>query len=510
MPGGGLIALNKYGSENLLFNGNPSMTYFNKVFRQYTPFSQESTSFSFEGPTELFYDRPITIRCKIQRVADLLTDAYFVFELPEIYSKYVDRAARPYQYNFAWVNYIGATIINKASFLIGGQRIQEFDNAYIVAKAHADMDVSKLEKWKRLVGETPELTNPGLGLYGGGSEVVGYPNVYEVSGANVQNNRPSIQRTTIRIPLPFWFTEHPSLALPLIALQYTECEIQIELRPIQDLYTIIDPSGNRVRPGTRMTSLNVNNPEFALDTSAPEFREFLVDIGFTTPPLNLLAIRPQLELTYVYVSKTEQKVFAEATHSYLLPQVTRYHYDGISSRQQLDLETHNLGKRIFVIPRRSDSIESRNAWYNFTNWANYPYIPYTPTPGLDAYANLIYSSGLITPQGQRDIVRGMRFLVDGNELQEEKDTAYYTDLMPYKYNKGPGYTGLLVHSFELEADPLQPSGTINFSLIRNFQAEVDVWPVPNFTNYLYDITFYVETYNFLKISAGIGGLAFAL
>jgi hypothetical protein len=510
MPGGGLVALVKYGSENLLFNGNPSMTYFNKVFRQYTPFSLESVTLPFEGPDELFYDRPIQIRCKIQRIADLLADAYFVFELPEIYSKFVERHVRDYQYNFTWVNYIGATIINRATFLVGGQRIQEFDNTYIVAKALADMNSTKIEKWKQLVGETPELTNPGMGLYGGGSEVVGYPTIYPNPTVEVQANRSSIPRTTIRVPLPFWFSEDFSLAFPLIALQYTEAEIQIELRPIQDLYTIIDASGSRVRPGTKLSSLNVNNPEFETDATAPEFREFLVDVGFNPPPINVLAIRPRLEATYVYLSKTEQKVFTSSSHSYLLTQVTRYNHSGLFNRQQLNLETHNLGKRIIIVPRRTDSIESRNAWYNFTNWTNYPYIPYIPTPQLDTYANLIYSSGLLTPQSQRDIIRGMRFLIEGNELQEEKDTAYYTDVIAYKYNKGTNYPGLLTYNFGLESNPIQPSGTINFSLIKNFQAEVDVWPLPTFPNYLYDITFYVETYNFFKVSGGIGGLAFAL
>ena len=513
MPGGGLICLTKYGSENVKFNGNPNMTYFNKVFRQYTPFSLESVTLPFTGPSDLFYDRSIDIRCKIQRVADLVSDAYFVFELPDIYSKYVDKAVRAQQYNFAWVNYIGASIIDRVIFTVGGVKIQEFDGSYLVAKAHADYNQHKLDKWKKLVGEVPELTSPELGLYGGGSDIVGYgyPNVYSNGNEGVVANSPSIPRRTIRVPLPFWFTEDFSLALPLISMQYTECEVQIQLRPIQDLYTVLDPSGSRVRPGFKLVSMNGgNNQEYTVDESLPEFREFLVDISGSVPPNNLLSLRPRLELTYVYISKSEQEVFASTPLSYLVTQVTRFNHTAIYNRQQLDLEAHNLGKRIIILPRRTDGMEYRNAWYNFTNWWAYPEKPYSPTPNLPTYVNLLYSSGVSVPQSQVDIIRGMRFLVDGNEIQEEKDTAFFSDVIPYKYMEGPGLPGMCVQNFELFNDATQPAGTINFSLTRNFQAEIDVYPLPTSPNYLYDLTFYVETLNHFKVTAGLGGLAYAL
>ena len=70
MPGGGLLSLVSYGAQNVLLSGNPEMTYFYKAFRRYSHFSLESTTLACEGPDELFFDRPIQIRCKIQRVAD--------------------------------------------------------------------------------------------------------------------------------------------------------------------------------------------------------------------------------------------------------------------------------------------------------------------------------------------------------------------------------------------------------------------------------------------------------
>ena len=42
--------------------------------------------------------------------------------------------------------------------------------------------------------------------------------------------------TTLYIPFQFWFCRHLSNALPLVALQYHEVELDIKLRPLSELY----------------------------------------------------------------------------------------------------------------------------------------------------------------------------------------------------------------------------------------------------------------------------------
>ena len=41
--------------------------------------------------------------------------------------------------------------------------------------------------------------------------------------------------TSLYIPLRFWFNRNPGLALPLIALQYHEVKIQLELNEISEV-----------------------------------------------------------------------------------------------------------------------------------------------------------------------------------------------------------------------------------------------------------------------------------
>ena len=152
MPGGGLFSLVAYGGQNVLLSGNPDFTYFYKTYKKYSHFAEESVTFSMDGPQDLSYDQPIQIRFKLQRIADLVRDIYFVFDLPDIYCKYlqlpytVSYGSRLSQYNFSWVNYIGCHIIQSVGFYIGGQKIQEFDGTYLITKAQCDLDTRAFQK----------------------------------------------------------------------------------------------------------------------------------------------------------------------------------------------------------------------------------------------------------------------------------------------------------------------------------------------------------------------------
>jgi hypothetical protein len=196
MPGGGLYSLVAYGAQNVLLSGNPAFTYFYKTYKKYSHFAEESVTFSMDGPQELSYDQPIQIRLKIQRVADLVRDMYFLFDLPDIYCKYIQLpqtlsyGTRTSQYNFAWTQYIGCHIIQEIGFYIAGQKIQGFDGSYMVTRAQCDLDSRSFQKWSRLVGNIPDLYDPAAGLYAGGSQRVEYPLVYNNNGPNGSTTTP--------------------------------------------------------------------------------------------------------------------------------------------------------------------------------------------------------------------------------------------------------------------------------------------------------------------------------
>jgi hypothetical protein len=240
MPGG-LLALVCYGNENIVVNGNPDVTWFYKAFKRATHFSQEPIQISLDGPNLLQMDAPITVKAKIPRQGDLLSDLVLRVQLPDIFSKAYIRQDQSgnfildRKYEFAWIRQIGVRMIDSVTFTVGGQKIQEFNGDYMINKAHTDLLGTEYAKWERLVGNVPELYDPSKGLYAGGSTGTGYPLVFNNNGPGASTttppnvNRPSIEARRIQVPLPFWFSETTFESLPLIALQYHEIEIMVVL-----------------------------------------------------------------------------------------------------------------------------------------------------------------------------------------------------------------------------------------------------------------------------------------
>jgi hypothetical protein len=135
------------------------------------------------------------------------------------------------------------------------------------------------------------------------------------------------------------------------------------------------------------------------------------------------------------------------------------------------------------------------------------------------------NAGRLISYAQRDIVRNVRLLLAGNELQEVKPAPFYEVQTAYATTTGLGGTGLNPGSlkpddmmgpiyqmtFGLNAsDHVQPSGTLNTSRIREVQLEVQPWDLDPYSPFAYDFTVYCETINTVKFTNGMGGLGFAI
>ena len=561
MPGG-LLSLVCYGNENVLLNGNPQTTFFYKSFLRHTHFSQEPVQISLDGPNLLLMDSPILLKAKIPRQGDLLSDLVFRFELPAIFSKAYIRQLQPNKYGldrayeFAWVRQIGARLIDTVTFTIGGQTIQTFNSDWIMARAMLDLDGDEYNQWRNMVGDVPELFDPAQGVYAdpGG----GYPNVVAWRGSPslpspLQNNAPSIPARTIRVPLGLWFSDFISNSLPLVALQYHDCEIQLTLRPVRDLYTVLDPSGVRLRPGTRSLPYeqtdqytgiwnptlygplpeSMNNLYGTYTDVSGSMKYFLTDISGNIPLQDGWPLNATLEATYTFVRDQEQLMFSKTTLRYNVRQAQNFIFSGITTRNTYRLDVHNVATRCVFFPRRSDSIPYRNQSTNLTNWLNTVgmYRPFV-TPVNNGQPSHVYINNVLTPIGrsglnlpgmQRDILRNVFLTANGQPLFDSQDIHYFTQYVPYKYMAGNSVPyhemglasqsemwPLSAYSFALDSSEVeQPMGTLNTSRIDRLELDVDVEPIPVLANYTYELQVFVETLNFLEITSGMGGLKFA-
>jgi hypothetical protein len=522
MPGGGLVSLVAYGAQNVILSGNPDMTYFYKLFKKYTHFSLETTSKLMDGPTDYPYDTTVQLRARVDRTGDLLSDMYFSFDIPAIYSKnrLTNFVTGPTtQTEFQWVRYIGAAAIQSVYITSGPNKVQEFTGEYLMSKAFIDYPKDKFEKWQQLVGDVPEMYDPANGIYGNPTATGGeYPTVYQddTTPTTGQTNNPSSPATTVYVPLPFWFTEEGQ-ALPLIGLQYYTIDVTINLTPSQQLYTVLDASGFRMSPNFRVftptKSIQKNIPDYVPTTdNSMQIRNFFTDINYTPPPLNTWACNPTLHTTYVFLPQKEQNVFASTPLMYLTRQVTLVSFPEIVNNQLLLLDIHNPITRIIMLSRRSDSVIYRNNASNFTNWWDWPNRPKIPTnvPSNSSFVEMKNATGLVVPAGQVDIIQALRILSNGNQLQELKPNSFYTNLTPWKYLDGGANRRLPVYSFELHSPTSQPAGSINSSAIRKFQIDLQVYPLPPDSTYIYSFNFYVENINFYIVESGMGDLKYAL
>ena len=98
-----------------------------------------------------------------------------------------------------------------------------------------------------------------------------------------------------------------------------------------------------------------------------------------------------------------------------------------------------------------------------------------------------------------------KFLIEGNDLTEEKDSKYYKVVVPYQRHTNVPNNYIYVYSFSLHPEEYQPSGTCNFSridssILQMRLSEELVKPI---------IQIFAVNYNILNIANGMAGIEYS-
>lgn len=262
MPGG-LIQLVGVGAQNELVNGNPSMTHFRAVYRRHTNFAMEQIRMPFTSSNlEFPLTGTRTISCRIDRYAQLLHDCYLVLTLPDIWSplKFLNGSVPPTGYDartnsigyeFQWIENIGYNLIDHVDVTMNGQVIQNLRGEWLKMYSYLTHDANKRTIVDQMVGNVPELNDPAHAYDRNGQ----YPHAIAptslpTADPQTKTPEPSIRSRQLVIPLHFWFCENPGMALPLVSLQNAEVYINVTLRPVTELYTVVD-----VNPALRLATV---------------------------------------------------------------------------------------------------------------------------------------------------------------------------------------------------------------------------------------------------------------
>lgn len=443
MPGG-LMQLLFWGNQNMYINGNPSITYFKKVYKTHTNFSMESIRINFNR-NDVLMNEKTTLKATIDRHGDLVSQMYFSFELPDI--TFGDDLL------FKWVDFIGETIIDNCHISVNGNIIDkqtgEFKHLYHQLTYGADKQYM-LEKMTGHRYDIPTKLPP-----------------YTPYGAYIQGYPLNIKSRRVYVPLNFWCNRSLSQALPLVGLQYSEVEVTIELRPLKELYKLF-----YVKNGVSdFFAPNMDNPDHQpanfIDNSNKRF--LITD--------SIIDIKAHLEVNYVFLDKPERKFFIYNPLEYLIEQTTQIDKLGVTESTVHDLIIQNPVKEILWVCSRNDK-SLRNDWFTYTD-------------------------------GQRQIMLTAKLMYNGLDRFDEKDAVYFNYIQPFQHHRANYKDGLYVYSFAINADDVeQPSGACNCSLINKVQMFMTT-EAPEDATYKYDVTFYVISYNLLRIEKGLGSIAFS-
>lgn len=568
MPGG-LLQLVATGAQNELVNGTPSMTHFRSVYRRHTNFAMEQIRMPFSTSNlEFAVTEKRTISCRVDRYAQMLHDCYLVLTLPDIWSPLksigvstppsgYDPRSNAIGYEFQWIKNIGYNLIDHVDLVMNGQVIQRLRGEWLKFYSYMTHNADKRAIVDQMTGNVPEIYDP-ANAYDRQNQ---YP--HAIAPANVPSQlpmtttpEPSIRSRQLMIPLHFWFCENPGLALPLVSLQNTEVYVNVTLRPLNELYTVID-----VAPGSPTYGQRVAPTNYPL-------------VNFLSPPLptglpsnpSLLTFIPDfyMEATFIYLTEVEMNQLARADQTFLIKTVRYVNKEGqFGGNTDLEIPMFNLVTRIVFDSQRSDRILV-NDWDNYTNWTNPNRAPWTPISS-DVDTSL-YSTGqqqITSVYPRSSIIDGV-LLLDGKERLATKPFPFFNLQQMYRHVTGQppvSLPGIYQYSFALDHDQYQPSGAINGSMFNRvilrltlqtplplsvtsdgaptssivcvlkstvFSPNPTIVPAGQIANYdpselvtvvqtndnviftfTYNVGVYVEAINFLRIVSGLGSLVFA-
>lgn len=548
--GGGLLNLIATGNQNVILNGNPKKTFFRSTYSKYTNFGLQKFRIDFTGLRNFKVKEESQFNFKIPRYGDLLLDTYLVVTLPNIWSPIyrnytIDsdtETGKWVPYEFKWIPDLGTQMIKEITITAGGATLQQYSGNALTALYKRDLTDTELCKHNEMIGNITELNDPAN--YGIRNNQ--YPNaVYDIDYLPVECE-PSIRSRNIYIPIRSWFSGSSKQGFPLASMQYNELNINITLKPVNELYVIkeVDSSlnyMNYVKPSPN----NDNHEFYRFLVSPPEHdkEDYTYKLKYTDKRTDWNS-DVHLISTYAFLSDEENRYFAINSHDYLIKDIYEYTFNGLRGSSKLNVPTTGLVSSWTFFFRRDD-VKDRNQWSNYTNWS-YDTLPVdvkalenkVHSSGgltLDFSTSNIYEAGQFQYENDKNILVSMGILCDGKYRENVFESGIFQYLENYLKTRGSCKDGLYTYNFCIDSDPknFQPSGAINFSKFKNIELEIVTIEPPQNPNfefkvtcedgevtsivktdrnmflYTYDMHVIEERYNVVSFMSGNCGLKFA-
>jgi len=551
---GGLLNLIAYGNQNVIINGNPTITMFKSTWSKYTNFGIQKFRLDFNGQKKLKMNQESKFIFDVPRYGDLLFDTYLSITLPTIWSPIYppQKSNGSWQpYEFKWIENIGSQMIKEVNFYIGGQKIQSFTGQYLYNIVERDFNEVKKSLYYEMTGNVNELNDPANAYSRGGH----YPNAYYFP--NKPGSEPSISARQLYIPLNIWFTLCSKMAFPLVCLQYNELQIEVIIRPVCELFLIKEIVDNNSTKDRKYIYANQKNSLYHFHKFLQQPTSITLD-DYTDNRTNWHA-DVHLISNYVFLSDDERIVFANSKHKYLVKQSYEYKYNNVTGSKRVKLESLGLITNWMWFFQRSD-IKLRNQWSNYSNWAyenDRPRGNIDINDGITNIKTIEIDGKRITPYKQGDnvnfsfiklsgeysvlnikeIMTNWALLFDGVYREQTLKSGVLNYIEKYIRTKGNLKSGAYCYNFCLDTDPFnfQPNGAINLSKFSTIEFEIKTIqppldsnarvfvvcdpvtslqigenkPITNIYDYYYDLTILEERINILSFDSGNAALEYS-
>jgi len=522
--GGGLMQLVAYGAQDVYLTGNPQITFWKVSYRRHTNFAMESIEQTFNGQAD--FGRRVT--CTISRNGDLAYRTYLQVTLPEINQQM--GSAGVYA---RWLDFPGEQLISQVEVEIGGQRIDRQYGDWMHIWNQLTLSADQERGYNKMVGNTTQLT------------YIADPSFNEVDGPcesgaprQVCAPRNALPETTLYVPFQFWFCRNPGLALPLIALQYHEVKINLDLRPIDECLWAMD--------GLTTGCKKVANA------------------------YNQSLVAASLYVDYVFLDTDERRRMAQNPHEYLIEQLQFTGDESVgSSSNKIKLNFNHPVKELVWVVQPDENVDycaSLECGSSLNNLMGAQ--PFNYTDALDALPNAIHAFGganavaqistsylngdLFNDAGAADVtatnnwgytnpnmdtnamsgvsdagtfvlsecalekhcwgenpVVTAKLQLNGQDRFSEREGTYFDLVQPYQHHTRSPDSGINVYSFALRPEEHQPSGSCNFSRIDNATLQLVLSNATVEGTKTAKVRVYATNYNVLRVMSGMGGLAYS-
>lgn len=496
--GGGLVQLAGYGLQDMYLTNNPTITYFKMVYKRHTNFSSESIPQNFQN-TPNFGGR---YTCNIAKNGDLIGEIFLCVTLPNL-PRIVDTSFINQDANLknivitSWMEKIGFGLIKSIEFEVGGKIIDKLYGDWLNIWYEISQKNNK-PALNQMIGNLPALTDY---MNGRGSQL-------------------------LHIPIPFYFCKYKGLALPLIALEYSDVKINVEFNNLTDVL-IIGPTNyitvnedmvnfapnemlsqtiNNVTTYAKFitydeltnrlyyiklvsttsfvsgTAIVGTNSKYTVMPNGIEFN-YLNKINNVFSTDNITLGSTFLYVDYIFLDNNERLKFARSNHEYLIEQL-QFDNDKtlINNNNKIKILYNHPTKALFFVTQ-FDYILNSNLidMFNYTN-------SYDKKNGTN-------------------IVTNVQFLLNGKDRITPRESQYYSWIQNYQNFQNAASEGINAYSFSINAQEFQPSGSCNFSRIDDITIVLTVDKSISYQNTA-TARIYALSYNVLRIINGVAGLAF--